>query len=356
MEEERIININVEKENTEEAPRKEFDYEFLQDSKEIPREDLVTSQFDRAFNQSSAIIQDYLLSDKLQENIRLICKIEKLDDEKSQIIVENITVSILVGLLPINEAKQTLIESFKSSGILLEPFTAGMILKNIDTYILSDIRKQILENKIENNTEIRHLTLREKREETEKEELRRILLERTGSINGKGEVLIQYKEREKPKEIKKEEVVAELEPEKKELNRESLLAKINLQNISDSEKILERMQQIKKEEAERMKRVEVKEQKEEERIASIKEKDEAEKMKEKEKDEELRQAVVDDLKEKLSSNEDENVDLDELRKQREKEEIELQKTKNPNLYEEILQEEGETSELPENYDPYREAF
>lgn len=356
-EEEKIETI----ETTEENLENNFDYDFLKENqKEIPSDDLVSSQFDRAFNQSSPVIQNYLLSDKLQENIKLICKIEKLDDEKSQIIVENVAVSILVGLLPINEAKETLIESFKSSGIIIESFTAGMLLKNIDAYILSDIRKQILESKIEKKTEIRHLTLKEQREESEKEELRKILLERTGIASGKGDVLIQYKEREKPiKTVIEKEGEEEEKKEEIKINRESLLAKINLHNVSDSEKIRERMLQIKKEEEERIKKLEFKKDEEAERIAKIKEKEEEIKRKKELEEKEISLAVVEDLKEKLSAHEDEMVDLNELRKQREKEEIELQKSKKPNYYEEALRDENEeTDEYIENqnFDPYRESF
>ena len=60
------------------------------------------------------MIQEYILGDKLEENVKLICKIEKLDEEKARVIIENITISILVGLLPISIAKETLIESFRS--------------------------------------------------------------------------------------------------------------------------------------------------------------------------------------------------------------------------------------------------
>ena len=88
-----------------------------------------TNKFDEAFNKSSKITQDYILSEKFEENIKLICKIEKLDDEKSNIIIENLAVSILIGILPIGEAKTMLTDSFKSSGILIEDFTASSIIK-----------------------------------------------------------------------------------------------------------------------------------------------------------------------------------------------------------------------------------
>ncbi len=339
-----------------------FDYDFLKEDvvEDVPKDDLVSSQFDRAFNQSSLIVQEYLMSEKLQENIKLICKIEKLNDEKSQIIVENVVVSLLVGLLPINEAKNTLMESFRASGIILESFTAGMLLKNIDIYILSDIRKQILESKIEKNTEIRYLTLKEKREETEKEELRRILLERTGNISGKGETLIQYKEREIPKIVEEIKNKEEEKEEEKEFTRDSLLKRINLHNISDTERIQERLKQIKKEEKKRF-------QNSEEKEAFVNnEKEEFIKKEEKNLEtKEVTLAVIENIKEKLSNHEDEKTDLNELRKQREQKEKELQKEKNENIYKKVLEEQDflenslneiEENILDENFDPYRESF
>lgn len=339
-----------------------FDYDFLKEDvvEDVPKDDLVSSQFDRAFNQSSLIVQEYLMSEKLQENIKLICKIEKLNDEKSQIIVENVVVSLLVGLLPINEAKNTLMESFRASGIILESFTAGMLLKNIDIYILSDIRKQILESKIEKNTEIRYLTLKEKREETEKEELRRILLERTGNISGKGETLIQYKEREIPKIVEEIKNKEEEKEEEKEFTRDSLLKRINLHNISDTERIQERLKQIKKEEKKRFQNSEEKE--------AFVNNEKEEFIKKEEKNLETKEAtlaVIENIKEKLSNHEDEKTDLNELRKQREQKEKELQKEKNENIYKKVLEEQDflenslneiEENILDENFDPYRESF
>lgn len=339
-----------------------FDYDFLKEDvvEDVPKDDLVSSQFDRAFNQSSLIVQEYLMSEKLQENIKLICKIEKLNDEKSQIIVENVVVSLLVGLLPINEAKNTLMESFRASGIILESFTAGMLLKNIDIYILSDIRKQILESKIEKNTEIRYLTLKEKREETEKEELRRILLERTGNISGKGETLIQYKEREIPKIVEEIKNKEEEKEEEKEFTRDSLLKRINLHNISDTERIQERLKQIKKEEKKRFQNSEEKE--------AFVNNEKEEFIKKEEKNLETKEAtlaVIENIKEKLSNHEDEKTDLNELRKQREQKEKELQKEKNENIYKKVLEKQDflenslneiEENILDENFDPYRESF
>lgn len=371
------VKINVEHDPT--SNEDVFDYDFLNpEEKEVEplsgvenSENIVVTQFDTAFANSSKAIQDYILGNKLEESVRLICKIEKLEGEKAQVIVENIAVSILVGLLPINEAKETLIESFRSSGIMLEAFTASSILKSIDTYILTEIRKKILESKLENKREIRHLTLKEKREETEKEELRKILLERTGTLTGKGEPLIQYKEREKTQQqiIREEENKKAEEKKTQELNRESLLAKINVQNVSDTDKIKERMAQIKRDEEERMQRVLAKERKEEDRIEQIraKEKEEEEarlefiaESKEREetetfKNEDLSQILVEDLKEKLLANEDQKADLNSLRQQREIEEMEIQKNKNNDYYKSTLSEEiGEDED--ENFDPYRESF
>ncbi|HPX52329.1 MAG TPA: hypothetical protein PLE26_00885 [Candidatus Paceibacterota bacterium] len=370
MPEENKLSLNLEDSEPVLENEEEFDYDFLKKKPSpVPEEnteDIVTSKFDTAFENSSKTIQDYILGDKLEESIRLICKIEKLEGEKAQIIIENIAVSILVGLLPINEAKETLIESFRSSGIILEPFTASSILKSIDTYILTEIRKKILESKIENNKEIRHLTLKEKREETQKEELRKILLERTGTITGKGEPLIQYKEREKSAQqiVKEEEIKKQEEKKGQEMNRESLLAKINMQNVSDTDKMRERMAQIRKEEQERLEKVERREKRELERIEEIRkieERYEIERMSEMEKEksekpeekEIFTQVVVEDLKEKLLAHADQNTDLNNLRIQRGEKEAEIQKTKNNDFYKNSI-----TEEIPEtdylNFDPYRE--
>lgn len=361
------------------SPREDvFDYDFLKPEKEADtpketNENIVVTQFDTAFTNSSKAIQDYILGEKLEESVRLICKIERLEEEKAQVIIENIAVSILVGLLPINEAKETLIESFRSSGIVLESFTASSILKSIDSYILTDIRKKILESKLENKREIRHLTLKEKREEFEKEELRKILLERTGTISGKGKILIQYKERENTsgqtvKEIDQKNIE---DSKKQEMNRESLLAKINMQNISDTDKIRERMAQIKKEEDGRIQRVLVKEKNEEERVSEIKNKESEQdretaspKIENREvskeenssfKDEEMRQVLIENLKEKLLSNEDEKVDLNILRQDREKEEVQIQKAKNNDFYKNSMAQDFEEPDSS-NFDPYREGF
>lgn len=340
------------------------DYQFLDNNKHSQNnEDIISNQFDEAFKRASPVIQDYILGDKLEENVRLICKIEKLDEDKAKIVVENIAVSILVGLLPIDEAKNTMIDSFRSSGILLEPFTAGMILKNIDAYILSDIRKQILEDKIGNNKEIRHLTLKEKTEEKEKEELRKILLERTGNVTGKGEVLVQYKNREIPKK----NLESTDNPKKYETNRESLLAKINLQNVSDTEKVKDRMIQIKKEEEERLSRLKARvegdakerlgrSQSTEVEIAPEEKKEEELAPSEEIRAENISKEFARSIEEKLNSNEDEKVNLDILRKQRGEEEA-----KNKNMssaYSEYINSVGGESgvNVDKNFDPYRETL
>ncbi len=357
-----IENTNVENNQEEIIPS----YDFLDtEKKSVNNDDIITSQFDNAFKNTSPVIQNYVLSDKLEENIKLICKIEKLDEDKAKIILENITVSILVGLLPINIAKETMIESFRSSGILLESFSAGMIMKSIDAYILSDIRKQVLESKIEEKKEIRHLTLKEKKEEAEKEELRKILLERTGNLTNKGVPIIKYKERDisKPKDIEVND--AALINKKQVMNRESLLERINMKNISNIDKVKDRMQQIKKEEEERLERVESKKNKEEERINIIKEKEleksgkeEIQKTKElKEENINLSKEFANNLKEKLLSHAGDNTDLDSLREEREKEEIELQKNKNTAYSRALSMENGDTENpTNESFDPYRETI
>ncbi len=262
-EEKQDLNINLEQEISENSG----DYDFLHGDLEKDNE-ITTNEFDRAFNEANPIIKDYILSEKFENDVKTICKIEKLENDKANIIIENVAVSILVGVLPIEDAKKTLLEAFKNTNILIEEFSIGLILKSIDAYILSDIRKNILKSKDnnKNNLEIRHLTLKQEREEKEKDELRKILLERTGILNGKGEVLIKYKDREiktnTDGEIKENDDAQK--GENNIVNRDSLLAKINLNTISDSEKIKERMLQIKIEEDERIKKLQAIEKEKEE--------------------------------------------------------------------------------------------
>ncbi|MFO0743929.1 MAG: hypothetical protein U0469_02675 [Candidatus Paceibacterota bacterium] len=353
---------NKEEENTS-------DYAFLHEDQKNNSEENFSDKFDLAFNQSSPAIQNYILSDKFEENIRLICKIEKLDDEKANIIIENVAVSILVGILPITEAKNTLMESFKASGVLLEDFSAGLIMKNIDAYILSDIRKQILQSKSDTNKEIRHLTLKESNEEKEKEELRKILLERTGNLNGKGEILVGYKNRESNKQN-----ITEKQEEKSELNRDSLLAKLNLKNVSDTDKIKERMAQIKKEEEERIAETERKKQEEkalrEERDKENQSQTAAKENKEyknidiqpDKENEEISKIFAETLKEKIENGEKENQDLDLLKQEREKEEA-YRQAKNPTYYAKEMKNVKENSNslqestsVEEAFDPYRETI
>jgi len=366
-----IITDTDNKSGAENESVKEDNYDFLDPNKKSENsDDIITNQFDTAFKNSSPVIQNYILSDKLEENIKLICKIEKLDEDKAKVIIENITVSILVGLLPIDVAKETMIESFRSSGILLEPFSAGMIMKNIDAYILSDIRKQVLESKIKDKKEIRHLTLKEKKEEAEKEELRKILLERTGNITGKGTPIIQYKKREIPEPSNGTKISAETR--KGEFTRDSLLAKINLQNVSDESKIKDRFVEIKKQEDERLEDMKKDEEKEKEEDTSLnknltqEEKIEDGKVnaEENDRDEEIdiSKEFANALKNKLISHEDEKTDLNSLREERGEEEEELQKSRDT-AYSRALAKEntGESSQEEQKtpdgtFDPYRETI
>ena len=347
-----------------------IDYNFLHEDQKNKTEETFSDKFDLAFNQSSPAIQNYILSDKFEENIKLICKIEKLDDEKANVIVENVAVSVLVGILPINEAKNTLIESFKASGILLEDFTAGLILKNIDAYILSDVRKQILQGKTENSKEIRHLTLKQSTEEKEKEELRKILLERTGNLTGKGEILVGYKERDVNINANQK-----TENQNKETNRESLLAKLNLKNVSDTDKIKERMIQIKKEEEERLAEKELKKKEEEslreQRDKENKAKQETFQVSEENKENEdetikenqdISKIFAETIEEKMASPDNKEEDLDALRKERGERESNNQ-AKNPTYYTREMQSQNKdqasdntNNKLETSFDPYRETL
>lgn len=352
MDEAKTILENETPENTQSEVNTQtepVEYDFLNNKPSPNSDDIITSQFDIAFKKSSPLIQNYILSDKLEENIKLICKIEKLDEDKAKIVIENITVSILVGLLPISEAKDTMIESFRSSGIILESFSASMIMKSIDTYILSDIRKQILESKLDEKREIRHLTLKEKKEESAKEELRKILLEKTGNLDGRGQPLIQYKPRDIPKPEKVNLENSENQKPKPELNRETLLQKLNLENITDTQKALDRMREIKNAEINRLKDEKVKDE-------EIIQKDEVVKA----NPEDLQTDQVSDnlatlLKAKLNNKENETVNLDVLREERGLQEAKEEKMKN--LKE--LNRVKDAVEIKKDYagsDPYRETI
>lgn len=332
-------------------PKENLDYDFLKTEKRsVNNDDLITTQFDTAFKKSSPVIQTYILSEQFEENIRLICKIEKLAEEKALIILENITVSILVGLLPISEAKDTMIESFRSSGIILESFSASMIMKSIDTYILSDIRKQILESKLDEKREIRHLTLKEKRSEANKEELRKILLEKTGNLDGRGQPFIEYKSRALNKPPIKESTTPKndfsAETKKPELNRDALLTKLNLNNITDTKKMLERMKEIQEAESKRVANPQL--------SASVpitlseKSGEETAKRKNVTSDN-----LADMLKEKLAAEEDLNTNLDTLREERGIQEAQLERAKTLTLPV-AKSASTETQKDYANFDPYRE--
>lgn len=341
----------------------------------VKQEDPETDQFDEAFKKASPVIQDYILGNKFEENIKLICKIDKLNEEKANVIIENVAVSILVGLLPIEKAKNTLIESFKSSNVLIENSAAENILKNIDTYILSGIRKQVLQEANGSRKEIKHLTLKEENLEKEKAELRKILLERTGALTGKGATLVQYKDRA-IESLQKEEA----EKNNKEIkslknsvvNRESLLAKVNLKDVSDTDKIKERMIQIKAEEDARLAKLEA-EEKAKQELRKKREELEAkrkaeleqfnkenenvlieEKIKE-EESENVSKLLAQELSKKLENNIDEEVDLNNLREKRAKEEAANQKN-NISLYSKEINNTNLEQEVAKDFDPYRENF
>lgn len=341
----------------------------------VKQEDPETDQFDEAFKKASPVIQDYILGNKFEENIKLICKIAKLEGEKENTIIENVSVSILVGLLPLEKAPETLVESFKSSEILIDKNSAEKILKDIDTYILTDLRKQVLQSKASSVREIKHLTLKEENLEKEKAELRKILLERTGVLNGKGATLIQYKDRAVESLQKEAEQASGNAPVKslKEsvVNRDSLLAKVNLKDVIDSDKIKERMMQIKAEEDARLAKMEAEEKAKEELRQKRKELEEKRKaeienfnkenenvlIEEKVQEEEsqnLSKLLAKQLSEKLENKVDEETDLNTLREKRAKEEVEKQKNEAIS-YAKSISENSTTENVDKDFDPYREG-
>lgn len=337
--------------------------------------DIVTDKFDKAFAEASPVIQDYILSNKFEDNIKLICKVANLEGEKENVIIENISVSILVGLLPLEEAKNTLVESFKSSGISINKESSEEILKNIETYILSEIRKQVLKES-GSRREIKHLTLKESNLEKEKAELRKILLERTGALTGKGATLIQYKDRA-IESLQKEAEAANNNAPVKSLkdsivNRDSLLAKINIKDLSDTDKVKERMMQIKAEEDARLAKLEAEEKAKEdlrEKRRELEEKRKAEvenfnkeneavlveEKAEEEVSQNLSKLLAKQLSEKLEKNDDEGVDLNMLREKRAKEEAEKKKN-DANSYSKAMSNSfSDKNGQEKDFDPYREG-
>lgn len=232
-------NINIKDFQTEDTPIKEEyveTYDFLDPEKvsENSEEELMNS-FETAFQNSHPIIQDYILSDKLGENIKKICKLEKLDEELSKTILENISVSVLVGQINPQNMKENILEGFRNLNMQIEDFTINMIVKDIDTYILSDVKKLILEEeRKKEESQIKKVEVVAEKVDSRKEELRKMLLESTGNTTKKIEN--NYK-----KPINEEKVT-----------RESLLENISIDKPLNLQNVEERMQEIAKEEKERL--------------------------------------------------------------------------------------------------------
>lgn len=232
-------NINIKDFQTEDTPIKEEyveTYDFLDPEKvsENSEEELMNS-FETAFQNSHPIIQDYILSDKLGENIKKICKLEKLDEELSKTILENISVSVLVGQINPQNMKENILEGFRNLNMQIEDFTINMIVKDIDTYILSDVKKLILEEeRKKEESQIKKVEVVAEKVDSRKEELRKMLLASTGNTTKKIEN--NYK-----KPINEEKVT-----------RESLLENISIDKPLNLQNVEERMQEIAKEEKERL--------------------------------------------------------------------------------------------------------
>ena len=307
------------------------------------------NKFDEAFNKSSQEVQDYILGEDFPKNIAIICKLQKLYEEKESVMVENMAVSILVGLLSTGDAKKILIESFGASGIILESFSADLILKDIDAYILAPVRKQILRDTISNKN-IRHLTLGEEKMEKDKEELRKILLEKTGNVNGRGGVF-KYQNPLSVPETQRQTGLEKI----KSVTRESLLGKINLNSVdtTDKDTLKERMGKIKIEEVARIEKLE--KLKKEELVNKLSrdnyQKEYMEGLKNKKEVESLdntNQELIGSIKEKLENGESANFDLDNIIRKRELEELE----KKQSIAEQISDEEKRGMV---DVDPYRES-
>lgn len=232
-------NISINDFQTEDIPIKEEyvgSYDFLDPEKvsENNEEELMNS-FETAFQNSHPIIQDYILSDKLGENIKKICKLEKLDEELSKTILENISVSVLVGQINPQNMKENILEGFRNLNMQIEDFTINMIVKDIDTYILSDVKKLILEEeRKKEESQIKKVEVVAEKVDSRKEELRKMLLESTGNTTKKIEN--NYK-----KPINEEKVT-----------RESLLENISIDKPLNLQNVEERMREIAKEEKERL--------------------------------------------------------------------------------------------------------
>lgn len=330
--------------------------------------------FDEAFNKASQVVKDYIMNDKFEENIKIICKINKFEGEKENIAIENTAISILIGIYNFEQAKNSLIQSFKDANIAVDNETISNIIKNIDTYILSGIRKEVSKEKNNSTREIKHMTLKEANYEKEKEELRKILLERTGTLTGKGEALIQYKNRDS---IKEEEGIKEEESKKEKeiksikssiVNRDSLLAKANIKDLDDVGKIKERMMQIKAEEDARLLKLQAEEKAKEDLRQKRKELEEKRKIEmetfnkeneialvedqvKEEESQNISKLLAQELKERIENNTDDEVDLNALREKRAREEEVLQKKKAMSYSNNIS---SENNTVDEAFDPYRE--
>ena len=332
--------------------------------KDLPQggseKDTTISKFDEAFRQASQEVQDYILGEDFPKDIAIICRLQKLDEEKENVMIENVAISILLGLLSTSEAKSLLMESFKASGLTLEDLSANLILKDIEAYILSPIRRRILQGKIANKhkKEMKHLTLGEKKREEEKAELRKILLEKTGNINGRGDV---FKYQDHLATQKKSPIQPETKKEKEgNLNRESLLSQINLnlKELSDEEKLKERMERIKQKERERIEQLQQMRKKE---AAEKSAREKAQKIYRENLNQEERQTegglnqrnekLVEVLTEKLKGEEKDNFssELAEIIQEREREEEKKEERLRKSLAE---QEEKKRA----NEDPYRESL
>lgn len=98
----------------------------------------IQKQFDDAFAESSHYIQNYILGDEFDHDVKYICSKNNLNLEKLEISLQNVCCSLLVGLLRIEDVKDVIIETFKIDEHDVSEAEAENIVFDIKEVILTD--------------------------------------------------------------------------------------------------------------------------------------------------------------------------------------------------------------------------
>jgi len=89
-----------------------------------------------AFKKADKEVQDYLLSDQLEDDIERITKSLKITNkEQIEIIIKTIY-CVIIGVLDFSEAERFMIEDFEKIKMPIKSFKIAQILQDIDTEIL----------------------------------------------------------------------------------------------------------------------------------------------------------------------------------------------------------------------------